>query len=155
MSLRDNLQCDAAQALHMREPAEIGINGLVSEAILIMQGKVSGCVIVTKDHIPVGILTERDILTKVLAGALPGNTPIENVMTHSVDVIREGSSVGAIIKRMHEGGFRHMPIVDHSGHLQGVVSVKRIVEYLVEHFPSAVFNLPPDPAQRQLSREGA
>jgi len=36
-----------------------------------------------------------------------------------------------------------------------VVSVKRIVEYLVEHFPSAVFNLPPDPAQRQLSREGA
>lgn len=155
MSLRDNLQCDAAKALHMREPAEMGIDGVVSEAILIMRDKASGCVIVTNDHTPVGILTERDILTKVLAGGLSGDTPIKDVMTHSVDVIREGSSVGAIIKRMHEGGFRHMPVVDSSGHLRGVVSVKRIVEYLVEHFPSAVFNLPPDPTQHQLAREGA
>ena len=37
----------------------------------------------------------------------------------------------------------------------GVISVKRIVEYLVEHFTEAVFNLPPDPVQQQLSREGA
>ena len=155
MSLRDNLQCDAAKALHMRESAEIGIDGVVSEAILVMQDKASGCVIVTKERTPIGILTERDILTKVLAAGLSSDTPIEDVMTHSVDVIREGSSVGAIIQRMHNGGFRHMPVVDSSGHLRGVVSVKRIVEYLVEHFPSAVFNLPPDPTQKQLAREGA
>ena len=155
MSLRDNLQRNAAEALHVREPAEIGVDGVVSEAIRVMQDKASGCVVVTKDRTPVGILTERDILTKVLAGGLSGDTPIEDVMTRSVDVIREGSSVGTIIKRMHEGGFRHMPVVDSSGQLRGVVSIKRIVEYLVEHFPSAVFNLPPDPAQRQLAREGA
>ena len=48
-----------------------------------------------------------------------------------------------------------MPLLDHEGRLRGVVSVGGIVEYLAEHVPAAVFNLPPDPAQKQFAREGA
>jgi hypothetical protein len=36
-----------------------------------------------------------------------------------------------------------------------VLSVKRIVRYLVEHYPSAVYNLPPDPGTVPGEREGA
>ncbi len=155
MSLRESLKQDAASALRVLEPAEIGADAVVGDAITLMQQKAAGCVIVTEDGKPSGIVTERDILTKVLAGGLPTETPIVDVMTRPVEVIQEGCSVGTVIRRMQRGGFRHMPVVDQAHTLCGVVSVKRIVEYLVEHFPSAVFNLPPEPDLRQFAREGA
>jgi hypothetical protein len=37
----------------------------------------------------------------------------------------------------------------------GVLSVKRIIHYLAEHFPSIVFNQPPDPRAVPLEPEGA
>jgi hypothetical protein len=37
----------------------------------------------------------------------------------------------------------------------GMLSVKRIVHYLVEHFPAMVYNLPPHPLPIQPQREGA
>ncbi len=56
---------------------------------------------------------------------------------------------------MHDGGYRHMPVVEPDGAVAGVVSVKRVAEYLVEHFPATIYNLPPDPAQRIDAAEGA
>ena len=55
---------------------------------------------------------------------------------------------------MEEGGYRHLPVVDERGPV-GVLSVKRIVHYLVEHFPTTVYNLPPDPAVVPQQAEGA
>ncbi len=155
MSLRDNLSQDAVKALRVVEAAEIGPAGVVADAVTLMQARGVGCVIVTEDGKPVGIVTERDILTKVLADGLAPKTPIRDVMASPPEVIEEGCSVATVIRRMHQGGFRHMPVIDDAGKLRGVVSVKGVVEYLVEHFPSAVFNLPPEPVQKQFSREGA
>ncbi len=155
MSLRKNLTRDAVQALGMLDPVTVAPSEPLAAAIERMRESSSGCAVVTERGRPIGIFTERDVLTKMLAGSLPLDTPIADVMTSDPRVIREGCSVAAVIKTMHEGGFRHMPVVDVSGCLKGVVSVKRVVEYLVDHFPSAVFNLPPDPTQRQTAREGA
>ncbi len=155
MSLRDSLKQDAVGALRVLKPAEFGVDRTVGDAVSLMRQRGSGCVIVTESSKPVGIVTERDILTKVLANHLPPTTPIARVMTSPPQAIQEGCSVATVIRRMHDGGFRHMPVVDEAQHLQGVVSVKRIVQYLVEHFPSAVFNLPPEPVQKRIAREGA
>ena len=46
-------------------------------------------------------------------------------------------------------------LVDEMGRPLGILSVKRIVHYLVEHFPGHVYNLPPDPGMVQHEREGA
>lgn len=155
MSLRENLKKDAVEALRVVEAAEIGPAGAVADAVALMQARGVGCVVVTEHGKPAGIVTERDILTKVLATGLSLETPIADVMTSPPEVIEEGCSVATVIRRMHEGGFRHMPVIEDVGKLRGVVSVKGVVEYLVEHFPSAVFNLPPEPVQKQFSREGA
>jgi hypothetical protein len=56
---------------------------------------------------------------------------------------------------MDEGGYRHLPVVDEGGRPVGVLSVKRIVHYLVEHFPTTVYNLPPNPGAVPQEREGA
>jgi CBS domain-containing protein len=155
MSLRGNLKKDAVEALRVVEAAEIGPAGVVADAVALMQARGVGCVVVTEHGKPAGIVTERDILTKVLAAGLSLQTPIADVMTSPPEVIEEGCSVATVIRGMHQGGFRHMPVIDDAGKLRGVVSVKGVVEYLVEHFPSAVFNLPPEPVQKQFSREGA
>ncbi len=155
MNLRDSLFQDAVQALRVLEPVSIGPDGSVGDAIALMRTRGEGCVIVEEHGKPVGILTERDILIRVLPETADLRTPIVDVMTSPPQLIREGLSVAEVIRTMHVGGFRHMPVVDGSGYLRGVVSVKRIVEYLVEHFPSTVFNLPPEPFQRLSTREGA
>jgi CBS domain-containing protein len=50
------------------------------------------------------------------------------------------------LNRMHVGGYRHVPIVDKDGLPRGMVSVKDIVDFIVEFFPAEVLNLPPDPS---------
>lgn len=155
MSLRDNLAIDAAKALRVRDAAEMSADGSVADAIELMKSHATGCVFISEHKKPIGVFTERDLLTKILAGGLPLKTAISDVMTADPSSIDESCSVAEVIRRMHEGGFRHMPVVDSSGFLRGVVSVKRVVEYLVEHFPAAVLNLPPEPVQRQVAREGA
>ncbi len=56
---------------------------------------------------------------------------------------------------MQTRGYRHLPVIDGNGRPQGVLSVKQIVHYIVEHFPATVYNLPPDPNVVQQEREGA
>ena len=155
MSLRDSLEQDAVQALRIHEPVTLGPRGTVGEAVALMQERASGCVFVTEEDRPVGIVTERDILTKVLARRLPADTPVSGVMTCPPEVIHEGCPVIEVIRRMDSGGFRHMPVVSKSDKLQGVVSVKRVVQYLVEYFPAVVFNVPPESVERRPTREGA
>jgi predicted transcriptional regulator len=59
------------------------------------------------------------------------------------------------VPRMEEGGYRHLPVVDDSGRLLGVLSVESVVHYLEEHFPSTIYCLPPDPNVFPRQREGA
>jgi CBS domain-containing protein len=58
------------------------------------------------------------------------------------------------VRRMEEGGHRHLPVVDDSTRPLGMLSVKRVIRYLVEHYPAAVYNQPPS-GQVPDSPEGA
>jgi hypothetical protein len=55
---------------------------------------------------------------------------------------------------MQKGGYRHLPVVIDDKPV-GILSVKRIVHYLVEHFPTMVYNLPPHSPPTPPRREGA
>ena len=155
MGLRESLPRDGVEMLRPHEPITLGPDGVVRDAIALMQEHSAGCVFVTEHDRPIGVFTERDVLRKVLAGNLSLDTPISEVMTPDPRCIQEGSTVATVINTMYAGGFRHMPVVDDGGSLKSVVSVKRVVEYLVEHFPSVVFNLPPEPTRDFTAREGA
>ena len=72
-----------------------------------------------------GIVTERDLMTRVLAKALdPSKTPLASVMTPHPQCITPDTKVADAVLIMIERGFRHLPVVDEGGQILGVFSVR-------------------------------
>ena len=155
MDLAKNLKIDSVSRLHPTPPHHIGPQQSVLEAVALMREKKVGCVLVMDGERVVGIFTERDLLRKVLAPGRPLSLPVADFMTRNPVTVHPKEPIGLAIRRMEEGGYRHLPVIDEAGRPVGVLSVKRIVHYLVEHYPPTIYNLPPDPAAVPHEAEGA
>jgi CBS domain-containing protein len=114
-----------------------------------------GYLLVCRNGAVTGIFTERDLLAKVLATGLPLAVPIAEVMTANPVTVGPKDPIRVAVKRMEQGGYRHLPVVGEDGRPIGVLSAKQVVHYLVEHFPATVYNQPPDPATVPAEAEGA
>jgi CBS domain-containing protein len=128
----------------------------VTDAVRAMQKEHRGVVLITEDGSEatrvVGIFTERDVLFRIIDGGRnPATLPLEQVMTTDPDCLGEDGSVADVLRLMSVGGFRHVPIVDEQGRPVGVVSVRDVVDLLVEAFPAEIINRGGD---RQSEREG-
>jgi CBS domain-containing protein len=74
-----------------------------------------------------GILSERDIMNRVVAvGRTPGTTAVAEVMTANPRAVSADESVEECLFIMKEFGFRHLPIVD-GNELKGLVSLRDIL----------------------------
>ncbi len=155
MDLARNLKIDSVSRLHPTAPRQVTPTDRVADAIALMRRERVGCLLVCKGNRIVGIFTERDLMKRVLAAGKPLSVPVAECMTPSPVCVHPKEPVGAAIQRMEEGGYRHLPVVDEAGRPVGVLSVRRIVHYLVEHFPGTVYNLPPNPGAVHQEREGA
>src|SRR5262249_40419322 len=100
-------------------------------------------------------LTERDVMRRVLAGGRPLTTPVSECMTPDPVTVSSKESIRTAIERMEKGGYRHLPVLDERERLVGLLSIKRLVHYLAEHFPATVYCQPPDPRSVPARREGA
>jgi CBS domain-containing protein len=126
----------------------------VAEAVELMRKENTGCVLVCDAGQLVGLFTERDLMRRVLAVGKPLTLPIAEVMTPDPVTIMPRDPIRLAVRRFEGGGHRHLPVVDESKRPVGILSVKRVVHYLVEHYPSAVYNQPPSD-QAPDSAEGA
>lgn len=119
-----------------------------------------GSVLICRNRVLDGIFTERDALA-VMADLAKNSTkvdldaPIESIMIRKPHALKIGAPVASAIQQMSSGGYRRLPIVDDQGHPTGVVQVKGLIHYLVEHFPQSVYNLPPKPQTLMQERDGA
>ena len=119
----------------------------VADAIHAMIVRRIGCVLVCEGDTLLGIFTERDVLMRVVeSGKNPRVTTVAEFMTPNPETLRESDAVAYALNKMSVGGFRHIPILDADGRPRFVLSVKDIVNYIVELSPSGVMNLPPDPS---------
>jgi CBS domain-containing protein len=155
MDLARNLKIDSVSRLHPTAPRQVSPFQTVAEAVALMRREQVGCLLVCEGERVVGIFTERDLMRRVLAAGKSLNLPVADLMTPNPVSVNPKEPVGVAVQRMEEGGYRHLPVVDEAGRPLGVLSVKRIVHYLVEHFPTTVYNLPPDPGAIPLERDGA
>jgi signal-transduction protein with cAMP-binding, CBS, and nucleotidyltransferase domain len=154
--LARNLKTESVSRLQPTPPWRVRPEQTVAEAVVLMRQERVGCVLVCQsDGQLVGIFTERDLMRRVLAAGLPLCMPVSGYMTRNPVVVYPNEPLGVAVRRMEEGGYRHLPVVDQAGRPLGVLSVKRIVHYLAEHFPSTIYNQPPDPNVVPLEPEGA
>jgi CBS domain-containing protein len=153
--LQENLISDRVSLLGQSTLVTVTPDTTVGNAISLMRERRCGCVVVCQGDQLAGIFTERDVLKRVLATGADLNSRIDAFMTENPVTIRPADNVGVVIRRMLDGGDRHLPVVDENGRVLGIVSVKGLIHYFVEYFPATVYNLPPVSGQVQTSREGA
>ncbi len=147
--------------LPTRSPICFKASDAVSEAMKAMQREHRGCVLITEDGTSrtrlTGIFTERDILLRVIdRGRHPATVTLDEVMIRDPECLPSDARVAWVLNKMSVGGFRHVPAVDDEGRPVTIVSVRDVVQFLVERFPNEILNLPPEHGVvRYRTRDGA
>jgi CBS domain-containing protein len=95
------------------------------------QREVGTLVVVDAHSRPVGIVTDRDVVTRVVAPRRdPAETTVEDVMTIRPTTVTKDGAAEAALTLMADGGFRRLPVVGADGTLAGVVSLDDVVRAL-------------------------
>jgi CBS domain-containing protein len=119
--------CDA-------DVAAVRVEATVAEAIRMMLDRHVGAVgVVDSEGRVAGIFTERDVLRKLsLAGRDPEGTPVRELMTTPVELATTSTRPGEALATMLERHFRHLPVVDNSGKLLGMLSIRNLLEQRID-----------------------
>lgn len=114
------------QSLSRRHILSLGPQASVWEAACVMTRANCGSVLILDTPgTLLGILTERDLMTRVLAKAQdPQTTRVSEVMTPNPQCVGPDMKVSEAVLIMIERGFRHLPIVSAAGKILGVFSVR-------------------------------
>ena len=126
----------------------------MADAIQLMQDKGKGCVCVQDDTgAVVGIFTERDVMAHFVGQSLSPEAPVDDVMTHSPVMVNPDTPLSEAIEIFHEHKFHHLPVLNGSGRLKGLLSIRVAVDFVAENLPGEVLNRPPD-ASLTATEEG-
>lgn len=105
-------------------PHTIQPTASVMEAAHIMRKSDVGDVIVVEGKRLFGILTDRDIVVRVLAeGRDPEITPVSDVCSRELTAVGPTDSIGTTVRVMREKAIRRLPVVEESGEVIGIVSL--------------------------------
>jgi len=93
----------------------------------------------------VGLFSERDLLTRTLSVRGYGRLAVSKVMTRDPQALRPKDSCAYALNKMSVGRFRHIPLVDENHVPVGMLSIRDVIDFLVELIPEEINNLPPEP----------
>ncbi len=126
----------------------VGEDATVAKAIEVMRKKKVGALMVVSRKKPkrlVGIFSERDLMNRALGLKAYGRVKLSKVMTRDPEALRPGDSCAYALNKMSVGRFRHIPLVDADHKPVGMLSIRDIIDFLVELIPEEILNLPPEP----------
>jgi len=87
----------------------------------------------TGKRIPVGIITDRDIVLEVIAeGVAMDDVTVGDIMSNHLVTAREGDSLLDTIKLMRAKGIRRLPVVNDDNELVGILSVDDLIDLFSE-----------------------
>ena len=151
-----SLSTDPVTQAYPDQPLAVSGDATVGDVVQLMRAQKGSCVLVCDDD--GGSPASSPSATPCAGWPTAASTSHEHSRADDRRP-RDGSkprrSVGHAIETMAEGGYRHLPIVDEAGVPHGVVAVRGIVHYLVEHFPETIYTLPPEPGKKPSDRDGA
>jgi CBS domain-containing protein len=130
-----SLMNDPVSVLDPRPPLTVPVDATLGDAVRQMTAGRTGAVLVTGTAGElVGILTERDFLTKVAAGPGFESLPVREFMTPDPETVAPTDVLAYAIGKMDAGGYRHLPVVA-AGKPVGVISVRDILRHLTTICP--------------------
>ncbi len=109
---------------------------LAEAARRMVDNKVGSAVVTTDDGLP-GIITERDLLKAIAEGAAVQSATVAEYMTASPITASASWDVMTAARRMSEGGFRHLIVLDELGEVVGMLSLRDLVDQLIGEMGTA------------------
>jgi CBS domain-containing protein len=102
---------------------------LTSVVALLAERRIGAALVLGVDRRIAGIVSERDIVRALgERGTAALDDPVSRIMTRRVSTCTEGETISAIMERMTEGKFRHVPVVD-QGRVVGIISIGDVVKH--------------------------
>lgn len=126
-------------------PVTVAPTATVARAAELMRKKKVGAVLVKRGRELVGVFTERDLVVRAMATARWAGAPVKKFMSPKPETLKLADPVAYALNKMSVGRFRHVPLVDAGGALVGMISIRDIVDFIVELCPEEILNLPSQP----------
>lgn len=112
------------------------------EVIEFLQEKKIGCLLLHRDNILSGVITERDFLLKIV-GVVDDwrERPVKDFMTPNPSSLTDDAMVIDAIEMVAKEQFRHIPVMDKEGHACAIISVKDLLSFMVNFFGDTITDL--------------
>jgi len=121
---------DLLEHKHAERPYALPPTSAVADAVRLMNRHAIGAVLVMNDGALEGILTERDVMQRVVeSGCDPASTRIDEVMTRLPTTVRVDDRAAHALDLMTREGIRHLPVVD-AGQVMGMLSMRDLNRWL-------------------------
>jgi CBS domain-containing protein len=144
-------------AICNREVITVKPDATILHAATLMRQYHVGDVVVIDERkgkaVPVGIVTDRDIVIELVATELDCKViTTGDIMTKNLTVIKENCGIFEAIQLMSSKGVRRLPVVDDSGSLAGIVTLDDILLLLANEFSSLVKLYPREQKNEEAKR---
>lgn len=129
----------------------------LDKVVKIFQEQQKNCVVVYKNRKLVGILSNRDILWKVVGKQTDlSKIKVGDVMTPNPEYVMPDDPIAFAVNKMAMGGFRHVPVIQEDGKPVSIILIKDVLDYLArrEHQTPAKQTLPSSkPADKKTGKK--
>ena len=131
---------------------------VATAAKLMRHDHVGSLVVVEKmnggKRLPVGIITDRDVVVEVIATDLdPKTITVGDIMGQELITAREKEGLLETMEIMRYKGVRRLPIVDHDGQLVGIVTIDDLLEVLAEELNELAKIVAREPSREAAARK--
>ncbi len=153
---RLELRTQKVRVLGRPDPATVTPQTSLRDALEQMRTHGGDAILITDESGRLaGILTERDVLTRVLGAGVDETKPISEFMSPDPHTLSADASLLEAIQAMESGRYRNVPLTEPDGTVVGLLRQQDLIEFIAEAFPQEILNLPPRPHQLMDQPEGA
>jgi CBS domain-containing protein len=114
---------DTVRDLVKGDPVTVEASGTVQDAAKLMADNDIGNVLVVENDEVKGIVTDRDIVVRVLAKGDGSDASVREAATTDLDTINPDTSIDDAIQKMEQGNVRRLPVVEDDGKPVGVITL--------------------------------
>ncbi|CAM0136035.1 hypothetical protein VKS41_005580 [Umbelopsis sp. WA50703] len=137
-ALREKMSCpDITTVLDGAYPVEVSVKTQVRDVAKLMKEHHTTAVLVMDHGGLAGIFTSKDIVLRVIAAGLaPDNCSVVRVMTPHPDTALPSTSILDALKKMHDGHYLNLPVLDEDKNIVGLVDVLKLTYATLEQINS-------------------